>query len=277
MQAKKVVIFGAGPTGVRVIEKYKKFTEIIAITDNDPAKWGLSITLGSEIVSPEKLKSMDFDLVIIASVQGKSSIQNQLRKMGIDDEKIYFDSGFQEDKRRVLYKQYNKLLENIPGSVAELGVFQGNTAAIINEAFPNRKLYLFDTFEGFNSADIATEQEKCFSQARAGEFSDTNVELVLEKMPHPKMCVPKKGWFPDSAKDVGEEFALVRIDVDLYEPTLAGLNWFSERLSLGGFILVDDYFNENYAGVKAAVDEWLNKHHERKLLPFGVGFSAVLA
>ena len=37
----------------------------------------------------------------------------------------------------------------ILGSVAEVGVYKGDFAKYINYFFPDRKLYLFDTFEGF--------------------------------------------------------------------------------------------------------------------------------
>lgn len=43
---------------------------------------------------------------------------------------------------------------SIEGSVAEAGVYQGNFSAVINKCFPTRKLYLFDTFEGFDSKEI---------------------------------------------------------------------------------------------------------------------------
>ena len=275
MRAKQVIIFGAGPTGVRVFDKYKELVDIVAVTDNDETKWGKCIG-GVTAVSPETAISLKFDKVIIASVQGKVSIQSQLRSLGVSDEKIFFDSGFQDDVRLTLYKQYRMILQDVPGSIAELGVFRGETAAIMNEAFTERCLYLFDTFEGFDSADITTEQKSGFSAAQAGEFSETTVELVMGRMPHPEKCIPRKGWFPDSATGISEQFALVRLDVDLYEPTLAGLRWFGERLSSGGCLIVDDYFNESYAGVRAAVDEYRVIHSEKKLLPFGVGFTAVL-
>ncbi len=275
MEAKKVVIFGAGPTGARVFEKYKNMLNIIAVSDNNSAKWGCAWK-GIEIVPPREAQALSPDIFIIASVQGRASIQSQLRKMGIDDAKIFFDSGFQEDSRFVLYKQYQKMLQDVSGSLAELGVFRGDTAAIMNEAFPERCLYLFDTYEGFDPTDIAREREKNFSNACSGDFSDTTVELVLERMPHPEKCIPKKGWFPESAADIADQFALARLDVDLYEPTKAGLQWFGERLSPGGCLIVDDYFNESYAGVKAAVDEYRKSHSEKKILPFGIGFSVVL-
>ena len=46
--------------------------------------------------------------------------------------------------------------EKVPGDLAEIGVYQGNTARILAEAARSsgRHLYLFDTFEGFHSQDL---------------------------------------------------------------------------------------------------------------------------
>ena len=41
MRAKQVIIFGAGPTGVRVFDKYKELVDIVAVTDNDETNWGV--------------------------------------------------------------------------------------------------------------------------------------------------------------------------------------------------------------------------------------------
>lgn len=46
------------------------------------------------------------------------------------------------------------LLENI----AELGVFKGDTAWKLNALFPQQRLYLFDTFQGFDPRDIKEEK-----------------------------------------------------------------------------------------------------------------------
>ena len=40
-------------------------------------------------------------------------------------------------------------LEHVPGAAAELGVYRGFFARCINHLLPDRKLYLFDSFEGF--------------------------------------------------------------------------------------------------------------------------------
>ena len=88
--------------------------------------------------------------------------------------------------------------KNIPGAVAELGVYKGKFARYINQYFPSRQLYLFDTFEGFDKTDVGTELQNSFSSGEQ-DFSNTSVKEVLQRMPLPGQCIIKKGYFPGSA------------------------------------------------------------------------------
>lgn len=144
---------------------------------------------------------------------------------------------------------------NVEGNVAELGVYKGDFAKRINQLFPDKKLYLFDTFEGFDEKDVSTEKQSNFSSGEQ-DFSDTSVELVLSKMKYRNKCVVKKGFFPDSAVDVDDRFCFVSIDADLYEPILAGLKFFYPKLEPGGYIFVHDFNNDLYKGAKKAVLEF---------------------
>jgi O-methyltransferase len=147
----------------------------------------------------------------------------------------------------------------IPGSIAELGVYRGDLAAFLNRLFPTRELHLFDTFEGFAEQDLAREQNASLSKAEIGDFQNTSVDLVLSKMTAPELVKVHQGFFPDTTVGVEGEFALVSLDVDLHDPTLAGLEWFYPRLSRGGAIFVHDYNNRRYLGVRKAVDEFIEK------------------
>jgi O-methyltransferase len=151
------------------------------------------------------------------------------------------------------------LKKNVVGSIAELGVYKGETAAVLNRLFPDRTLYLFDTFEGFSENDLMHEQEGSFSSAAAGEFHETNVNLVLSRMANPDLVVVRKGYFPETASGLEDRFALVSLDVDLYKPTLAGLEYFYPRLSPGGCVFVHDYNNLRFLGVRKAVDEFIDR------------------
>ena len=80
---------------------------------------------------------------------------------------------------------YEILHNDVAGDVAELGVFKGDFARKINEAFPEKKLYLFDTFEGFDQRDVAIETDRKIDTPDKS-FPGSNVDLVMGKMPHPQ-------------------------------------------------------------------------------------------
>ena len=149
---------------------------------------------------------------------------------------------------------------NLSGAVAELGVYKGKFSRYINQYFPNRKLYLFDTFKGFDEADIKTEQSNNFSHGDQ-DFSNTSVKNVLAIMPHPNQCIIKEGFFPETAKGLEETFAFVSIDTDLYDPIYNGLQYFYPRLVKGGYIFVHDFNNDAYLGAKQAVIKFCSENN----------------
>ena len=145
--------------------------------------------------------------------------------------------------------------KKIEGAVAEVGVFQGEFAQKINEAFPERKFYLFDTFEGFSKADVDIDNEKGHSKGFE-DFSDTSEQLVLQRMPYREKCLIKKGYFPETAAGIDEPFVFVSLDADLYKPTYEGLHFFYPKLKRGGYIFVHDFNNDSYKGIREAVERF---------------------
>ena len=95
-------------------------------------------------------------------------------------------------------------------------------------------------------------------RAKAGDFSDTSEALVLGKMICPEQVTLRKGYFPDSlcAEDMERSYALVSLDADLYQPTMAGLAYFYPRLSPGGYMILDDYNSPQFPGAGQAVREF---------------------
>lgn len=155
----------------------------------------------------------------------------------------------------------NEIYENnIVGNVAEVGVYKGEFAKYINSAFPDRTLYLFDTFSGFSDADISVEKRNNFSKGNQ-DFSDTSVNTVLQKMKFPTKCIVKKGYFPESLEGLEDSFCFVSLDPDLYKPILDGLEYFYPRLVKGGYIFIHDYNNSLYPGAKQAVREFCKKYN----------------
>jgi O-methyltransferase len=150
---------------------------------------------------------------------------------------------------------------DLEGSIAELGVFRGDFSVILNSLFSDRKIYLFDTFEGFSEKDIKVEDQKNFSVSDKTDFSNTNDNMVFQRMPHKDKVRICKGYFPETTKDIEDEFCFVSIDVDLYAPTVAGLEYFYPRLVKGGYIFIHDYNSKRYKGVKHIVDEFIKKNN----------------
>ena len=85
-----------------------------------------------------------------------------------------------------------------------------------------------------------------------------------------------KGYFPETTVGIEEAFCFVNLDFDLYNPTYAGLEYFYPRMSKGGVILIHDYFSVGWTGVKQAVDEFVLKTNDAKLLSIGDGLSVAL-
>ncbi|GHU21469.1 hypothetical protein FACS1894172_12150 [Spirochaetia bacterium] len=141
--------------------------------------------------------------------------------------------------------------KKILGDTAELGVYKGDFAKKINAHFPDKKLFLFDTFSGFDERDVKTELKMGYNITKTGDFSNSNIELVLKKMKYRENCIVKKGWFPETAEGIDERFSFVSIDADLFEPIYAGLMFFYPLLQKGGYIFVHDYNGKTYAAKEA--------------------------
>jgi len=147
---------------------------------------------------------------------------------------------------------------NVNGAVAELGVFQGYTAAVLARRFPTRDLFLFDTFRGFDDRDLAAEESLGIKTSNRDRFENTSLEFVLRLMPDGARVHPVVGWFPESAQTLPDslQFCLVSLDADLYDPMHAGLDWFYRRLSPGGYMLVHDVNNSDHPGARRAVEDF---------------------
>jgi O-methyltransferase len=163
-----------------------------------------------------------------------------------------------------------EIYENgVEGSVAEAGVYQGGFAKYINGLFPDREMYLFDTFEGFQESDRSIDVAEGYSDG-LGDWGDTSVNRVLDVMPYRNQCIVKKGFFPDTAADLPEDikFCFVSLDMDLYQPIYEGLKFFYPKLSSGGYIFVHDCGDTHYLGAKKALVNFCRE--------YGVGYTILV-
>jgi len=163
-----------------------------------------------------------------------------------------------KDKNRYysLWLQLQRISKNnIPGDLAELGVYKGETAKLIHHLIPDRNLFLFDSFSGLPKQVI---REDCDGTVRPQtvKFDNTTPDDVVKYIKGNENIIVKEGIFPETAKGLENKiFAFVHIDADLYQSTLDALLFFYPRLSPGGMILVHDY-NHNWEGVEKAINEF---------------------
>jgi O-methyltransferase len=142
--------------------------------------------------------------------------------------------------------------EDIPGALAEVGVWRGGTGAFLHRLAPCRRLYLFDTFEGFPQRDLPP-------RAVDERFRDTSVAAVSRRVGTSPNVILKPGYVPATLEQVPDEtFSFVLLDLDLFDPTSASLAFFYPRLSPGGYLIMHDYNNpESDWACKRALDAFL--------------------
>jgi O-methyltransferase len=143
-------------------------------------------------------------------------------------------------------------LDGIPGAIAEIGVYRGETSKFLHQQAPERTLYLFDTFAGFPS------------QNGDNRFQDTSVELIKAKLGNPSNVQFRIGTFPQTASGLESEvFSFVLFDADKYETAIASLEFFYPRLSPGGCFLLHDFnSSESDWAVSRAVRDFMQDKPE---------------
>ena len=265
---KSIVLFGAGQVGAMVSRLLGADYSVSCFADNSSGKWG-TVFCGVPVVSPEEslFFAPECFCLCVLDAERAGQMEAQLHSLGFDGEILRPDTLRVFDARvatmRLLAEQIRE--KRIPGDASELGVYRGDFATVINAALPDRKLHLFDTFEGFPPEDVETERKHGISRAAAGDFSDTAEGIVKKRLPHPEMALFYKGYFPDTFRlCTAERFAFVSIDADLYAPTAAALPLFWERLSPGGVLLVHDVNSTQFVGAGKAVREFCE---EKGILP----------
>ncbi|HEY3419141.1 MAG TPA: TylF/MycF/NovP-related O-methyltransferase [Methanomassiliicoccales archaeon] len=143
-----------------------------------------------------------------------------------------------------------KATGKIEGDIAEVGVFKGGSAKVICEAKGDRRLHLFDTFDGAPEPDPFDNLEVS-EEDRFGSDLDA-VRKYLANFPNVNFY---KGLFPGTSGPVKDSvFSLVHLDTGLHRSTYDGLEFFYPRMNRGGLIISHDY--SYMTGVRKAIDEF---------------------
>lgn len=199
---KRIAIFGAGQAGAMVRTWLPARQELLCFIDNDKEKQG-KMPDGLPVLSLEEALRLQPEEIILAilNAEAERMILKQIEETGFTGTCTCLGSirELQDVRLSALRLQAREIEAwKIPGDVAELGVYQGAFAAEINRLFPERRLWLFDTFEGFHARDLAIEAERTGVKTQRRSFSDTTIELVRSRLPHPEMARFIKGYFPES-------------------------------------------------------------------------------
>lgn len=183
---------------------------------------------------------------------------------------------------RILYYNdlYQKILD-VPGVICEFGVQWGTTLAQliafrgIYEPFNySRKVYGFDTFEGFPVID---EKDHGFSQlgdysVNPGHFELLEEILTIHESYSPLSHIKKfeliKGdasltvgpWLMDNPHVI---ISMAIFDMDVYKPTRDVLESILPRLTKGSLLVFDELTAETFPGEIQAVDEVLGLNNIR--------------
>jgi hypothetical protein len=181
-------------------------------------------------------------------------------------------------KRFLAHSDLFRLTLEVPGDLAELGVFRGlglMTWANLLEAYcigdRTKVVYGFDNWRGFTSLSAQDGGEAVEVNKVVGGYDPAHFRQELESalsiydgdrfIPWKDRVTLVDGNIEHSVPKFVEEnpgvrFSLVHFDCDLYEPTRAALTALWPKVSRGGVVIFDEYALKEWGGETLAVDEF---------------------
>lgn len=161
------------------------------------------------------------------------------------------------------------ITEDVPGDLVECGVWRGGASILMRAVLSaygdeSRRVWLCDSFAGVPAPDAAKYKadkgDRLHLAAPILAVSEQDVRANFQRyglLDDQVRFVP--GWFKDTLHDAPiERISILRLDGDLYESTIQALDGLYERLSPGGFCIVDDYHAID--GCRQAVTDYRAKH-----------------
>lgn len=153
--------------------------------------------------------------------------------------------------------------ESIEGDLIETGVWRGGAAifmkAVLNELkMKDRNVWLADSFMGIPAPKKEYPEDKVskLHQHPIFKISKEEVENNFRRFDLFDDSIKfLEGWFDQTLTNAPiEKLSLLRLDGDLYESTYVALKYLYTKLSLGGFVIIDDY--NAFQFCKKAVDDF---------------------
>lgn len=155
----------------------------------------------------------------------------------------------------------------VPGDLIETGVWRGGATIFMRAILAaygdtDRAVWVADSFAGLprpNEKYAADEGDKHWSYAQLA-VSEDEVRANFERYGLLDDQVRfLKGFFQDTLADapIGQ-LAVARLDGDMYESTIVALDALYPKLSVGGYLIVDDY--GALEPCRRAVDDYRREH-----------------
>ncbi len=146
--------------------------------------------------------------------------------------------------------------QKVAGDILECGVYKGFSSWILlaNSKIP-RNVYGVDSFLGLSMPSMSDGDHW-----KSGDLSSPIAITKRNLSVFEGRVELYEGFIPEvfgNIKKIGRQFALVHIDVDLYEPTKSSLLFGWENLAAGGVLFCDDYGFSTCPGATQAVDEFI--------------------
>jgi O-methyltransferase len=143
------------------------------------------------------------------------------------------------------------LADDVPGDLIETGVWRGGATILMRgilaaHGVADRRVWVADSFQGLPPADaeaFPADAGSPFHEWDLLAVSEDEVRAAFARyglLDEQVRFLP--GWFRDTLPTLAHErFAVVRLDGDMYESTWVALDSLYPRLSVGGYLIVDDY------------------------------------
>jgi len=162
----------------------------------------------------------------------------------------------------VQYCVENVLRNDIPGDLIETGVWRGGAVLFMRGILAahgdsKRIVWAADSFAGLPSPEQSLYQEDELADYWANEsFFAVPLDVVEQNFMRYGLLDDRirflVGWFHETLPNASfDQLSIIRLDGDMYGSTMDGLRFLYPKLSVGGYVIVDDYWLPD---CKAAVD-----------------------
>ncbi|MDB9845561.1 TylF/MycF family methyltransferase [Acidimicrobiales bacterium] len=159
------------------------------------------------------------------------------------------------------------IADDVPGDLIETGVWRGGASIFMRavlEAYgdPHRSVWLADSFRGLPPA--RPERTDDVEDALwSYEFLAVPIDQVRTNFQRYSLLDDRvkflEGWFEDTLPTAPiDHIAVIRLDGDMYDSTMVALESLYPKLSVGGYVIVDDY--GAVKGCRQAVDEFRSRN-----------------